>query len=172
MSGTSPDWTGPFDPDGLWDWIQEQLEQRLRELGTRTPRCRVESCHETHPFALTGIHPEIICYEHRLEQLGRRSTEEHHWFGRHNDPFTTAIPGNDHRFLSTLQARWPGETLRNPHGSPVLKAAAALRSWLDLLWVLIHRLVGWIPAFLEWLDGALSAHIGERWWEELGWTEQ
>src|SRR4051812_34101732 len=78
-----------------------------------------------------------------------------HWFGQHNDPLTSPIPANDHRVLSELQAQWPEKTLRNPDGSPLLRIAAGLRGWLDVLRLLIERVAGWIPAALEQLDELL-----------------
>lgn len=119
------------------DWYEDRLEERYRQLGTRAPRCSVDGCGETHPFALVGAVPEVLCYEHALD----RWTEDQHWFGQHNDRTTSPIPSNDHRFLSELQSLWPQETLRNSDASPLLKAAAALRSWLDVLRLLIERVV-------------------------------
>ena len=57
--------------------------------------------------------------------------------------------------------------MRNPDGSPLLKAAAALRGWLDLLRVVIDRNVGWIPFFLERLHDYLVTALGVRWWVGL-----
>jgi hypothetical protein len=94
-----------------------------------------------------------------------RWTEVQHWFGQHNDPLTSPIPANEHRVLSELQARWPKDTLRNPDGSPLLRAAAALRSWLDVMRLLIERVVAWIPPFLEQLDSWLRDRLGPRWWD-------
>jgi hypothetical protein len=123
-------------------------------------------CGESHPFALTGCEPAVECYEHALG----RWTEEQHWFGQHNDPLTGPIPANDHRVLSEFQARWPQDTLRNRDGSPLLRAAAALRSWLDVMRLLVDRVVGRIPPFLEHLDGWLRERLGPRWWDDLGWS--
>jgi len=95
--------------------------------------------------------------------------EAHHLAGRHNSEITVLIPANDHRILSDAQCDWGDETLRNPDRSPLLKAAAALRGWLDVLTLIIERTVGWIPAFLEWLDAALRREHGDHWWHVLGW---
>lgn len=67
-----------------------------------------------------------------------------------------------------MQRDWPVRTLRNPHGSPLLAAAAAMRGWLDVLRLILERTVGYIPAFLEELDKKLCERLGNRWWEELG----
>jgi hypothetical protein len=145
-----------------------RLEQAYRRLGTRTPRCAL--CTETDPIALTGTHPVILCYEHAAQQSGRSPIEQHHPDGRHNDPTTLPLPGNEHRILSDKMRDWPIETLRNPDGSPLLKAAAAIRSFLDYLVVLIDRVLVWIPPFLEQLDFYLREELGERWWEGSGWS--
>ncbi len=155
--------------------MKDELERGLRKetayerLQTRTPRC--QHCRETDPLALLGIHPDIVCYECSCRQAGRSWTEEHHPAGRHNSPVTVIVPGNDHRVLSDMQRDWPEHTLRNPNGSPLLAAAAAIRGWLDVLRLIIERTVGYIPAFLEDLDRRLQATLGDKWWEELSLEE-
>jgi hypothetical protein len=153
------------DSHGSWE---QRLEERLRQLGTREPACSVAGCPERNPFALTGVHPGIVCYEHRAERAGRPWLERHHPPGQHNDSSDVAdAPGNDHRVLNGRQSLWPQETLRNPDGSPLLRAAAALRGWLDVLWLIMTRTVGWIPEYLERLDAWLRDRLGERWWDEF-----
>jgi hypothetical protein len=98
---------------------------------------------------------------------GRHTQEEHHLAGRHNLTFTIMVPGNDHRVLSENQGDWPERTFRNPHSSPLLKAAGALRGWLNVLQLIIERGAGWIPAFLEDLDTWLEKRLGPEWWREL-----
>lgn len=145
------------------DKIEARLEQHYRRLGTRTPRC---PCGETSPPALTGRHPNIRCYECLAIAQGRNPNEQHHLIGRHNDPNLKApLPGNAHRILSEMQnVTWPQETLRNPDGSPLLKASAAIRSFLDFLRMLIDYVLGWVPPFLEGLHEWLVASEGERYW--------
>jgi hypothetical protein len=153
------------------DW-EALLEEQYRRLGIRSPRCLEPGCDETNPFALIGVHPEVLCYEHAAIRHGRSWLEDHHCKGQHNDAFDRIeLPGNDHRVLNGLQSIWPRETLRNPDGSPLLVAAAALRGWLDVLWLMIERTVGWIPAFLEQLDGWLREQLGPRWWDEFDWRK-
>jgi hypothetical protein len=77
------------------------------------------------------------------------------------------MPGNDHRILSDYQHDWPLDTLRNRDGSPLLRAAASIRGWLDVLRLIIERTVGWVPALLEMLDAWLRGLVGERWWEQF-----
>ncbi len=155
----------------LDDRREERTEARLRALGVREPRCSQPGCEERDPFALTGSHPNLLCREHAALAHGRPWLEDHHLAGRANDPTTAAIPGNDHALLSEMQQQeWPRETLRNPEGSPLLRAAACLRGWMDVLWLMLARTVGWIPPFLEWLDHALTATLGAEWWTTLGWS--
>jgi hypothetical protein len=147
--------------------LYDQLEERYVVLGTRTPRCAVPGCTETDPLALTGIAPAILCYEHRQLADGKAWVEQDHRSGQHNHPATVGIPANDHRILSAMQQSWPRDTLRNPDGSPLLKAAASVRGWLDLLRVIVARTVGWVPAFLETLDQWLRDRIGDPWWNDF-----
>ncbi len=124
-------------------------------------------CGERDPRALQRRGSLVACYEFWRLQDGRDTTEAHHPAGQHNLPNTVRIPGNDHRVLSCDQLGWPQETLRNADGSPLLKAAAAIRGWLDVLRLLIDRVVGWIPEFLETIDGRLRKHVGRYWWREV-----
>jgi hypothetical protein len=146
-----------------------RIESRLRALGTRHPVCSHPGCTESDPFALTGVDPHVLCREHDAYRLGRSWIEQHHPAGHNNDPQTLPIPANDHGVASENQALWPRETLRNPDGSPLLKAAAALRGWLEILRLAVERTVGWIPAFLEQLDAWLREQHGNGWWSDLGW---
>jgi hypothetical protein len=144
----------------------DRLEEKLAALGTRTPRCIWDGCDETCPFMLTGVYPDIRCYEHELLRLGRPWLEDHHPAGQNNDPRTVPMPGNEHRLFSELQYRWPRDTLRNPDGSPLLQAAAPVRAWEDVLYV-VMVLVAWVPLYLEQLDVWLRQKIGPRWWEYM-----
>jgi hypothetical protein len=142
-------------------------DHHLVRLGTRNPRCTIEGCGETDPRALTGTDPNIVCYEHRQLADAKTWVEQDHRPGQHNHPATTAIPANDHRILSAMQKSWPRDTLRNPDGSPLLKAAACVRGWLDLLRLILERTVGWVPPFLEMLDAWLRERIGDPWWKDF-----
>lgn len=122
------------------------------------------ACGETNPCALVAKTHQSICYECQNKQEGKTGVEHHHIAGRANSEVTVSIPANDHRVLSDWQQEWPASTLRNPDGSPLLGAAAALRGWLDVLKLLIDRALGWIPVCLEVLDTALCEHIDPAWW--------
>ncbi len=78
-----------------------------------------------------------------------------------------AIPGNDHRVVDDRKNDWPRTTLRNPDGSPLLRAAASLRGWLDTLQLIVERTLAWIPPFLEHLDRWLTQQLGGTWWATL-----
>ena len=158
-----------YDPQGERD-RRRRLEDQLRRLGSRNPTCSEPDCTERDPFALTGSVPDVLCYEHQTRSQGRTWVEDHHVAAKANDPDTVAsLPGNDHRALSDLQRDWPSDTLRNPNASPLIRAAAAIRGWLDVLWVILTRSVGWIPVALEQLDGLLTGQVGPGWWRTIGW---
>ncbi len=122
------------------------------------------TCHEKDPRALVRVGNRVLCYECLAAEQDRSPTEDHHPAGAANSPCTVGTPGNDHRVLNDDQHDWPPETLRNPDGSPLLKAAACLRGWLDVLRLIMDRVVGWIPEFLESLDGWLRERLGPCWW--------
>jgi len=146
---------------------QRRTEDAYERLGTRQPECG--ECLETSPHALMKIDDLMLCYECRAKQMGSSQIEAHHVAGQHNLHTTVDLPTNDHRVLSDLQREWPIDTLRNPAGSPLLRAAAALRGWLDAVSLMMDRAVGWIPRFLEWLDGQLQSALGTRWWDAFEW---
>jgi hypothetical protein len=77
------------------------------------------------------------------------------------------MPANDHSAASDPQLDWPLATLRNPDGSPLLRAAASVRAWLDVLRIIIERTAGEVPALLEALDAWLRQLVGERWWDDF-----
>jgi hypothetical protein len=150
--------------NGIGNDSERRREAHFRRLGTRSPQCRWPGCEEVDPEALTGAYPEIFCQEHLDAQSGKQSFERHHPFGQHNDAASVPIPTNDHRVLSDFQRDWPERTLRNPDHSPLRKAAAMVRGWLDVLKIIIERILGWVPAFLERLDDRLTALFGASWW--------
>jgi hypothetical protein len=153
--------------DSFDDRREELLEARLRRLGTRTPACRVPGCRETDPFALTGVDPNILCREHDADRRGVNWIEQHHPAGRRNSPLKVPLCANDHAVLTAEQALWPRETLRNPDSSPLLRAAAVIRGWLEILFLTMDRAVAWIPPFLEQLDRWLREQLGDRWWRHF-----
>lgn len=151
------------------DAREARREAKLRQLGTRAPAC--PGCGETDPLALTGRHPQLRCYECQALARGRPWVEQQHPAGRANHPATVPIPGNDHRVVDDHKNDWPRTTLRNPDGSPLLRAAACLRGWLDTLQLILERTLAWIPDFLEELDQWLTHLHGRTWWRQLPTAE-
>lgn len=141
-----------------------RIARRGRQVGAGA-RCAV--CGEQDPRALVSLPGRVLCYECLAAEHRRPVSEAHHFPNRYNSPLTVTVPGNDHRILSEDQLDWPMKTFRNPHGSPLLRAAAALRGWLDVVRVVVDRGVGWIPAFLEELDAWLEERLGPEWWGQM-----
>jgi hypothetical protein len=76
--------------------------------------------------------------------------DDHHVGGRTNSTVTISVPVNDHRaILNSAQYDWPKETLENPHGLELLKAAACLRDFIDTRDYLINKLLRPLPEVLE-----------------------
>jgi hypothetical protein len=136
----------------------------------RIGRQRCKSCGEDRPEALIAGSKPVICAACQRKQQGEPVEDQHHPAGVANDALTTIpVPVNDHRAeLSTAQQDWPKETRENPRGSPLLKAAGCMRGYIDTLYNLIRRLLGWIPEMLEQLDALLTKRFGARWWERIG----
>jgi hypothetical protein len=141
--------------------------QALKRLGTATPVCSKADCDEARPAALCLTESgEVVCYECLK---GGEVVEPHHVPPQgHAEDFTLPLRANDHRCVSDDQYLWPPKTLRNPDASPLLKAAATIRSWVDLLRQLIEDKLAAIPAFLERLDAWLTETHGPTWWTHLG----
>ena len=135
----------------------------------RIGRQRCVSCGEDRPEALIAGSKPMICAECQRKQQGKSVEDDHHPAGEANNPLTIPVPVNDHRAeLNTAQQDWPRETRENSRGSPLLKAAGCMRGFIDTLYNLIKRLLGWIPDMLEQLDALLTKLFGERWWERVG----
>jgi hypothetical protein len=142
---------------------------RRRRRRTRVgPNAACAMCGERDVRSLTRRGKKVLCYECAAKEDRRSPDEDHHVAGRHNSDFTVKMPGNPHQILNTYQQGWPRETLMNPDKSPLLKAAALLRGFLDILRLIIERILGWVPEFLETLDAWLRQTLGSRWWEQFG----
>lgn len=146
---------------------ERRYEEALDRLGTRAPRC--QSCTEANALALMRVGDSMLCFECRARLEGKSPFDDHHPMGRHNDPLTVRLPTNDHRIVSDMQIDWPAQTLRNPEQSPLRKASAALRGWIDVLRLIMYRAIGWIPDFLDGLDEWLTQEQGEQWWNGVDW---
>lgn len=152
-----------------------RLERKRTRLGGDAV-CAV--CGESDPRCLHLVpqgrqddtaEPVVLCANCHCRQQGQSVIEQHHPAGRANNPATVRIAANEHALLSDAQHDWPRDTLRNPTGSPLLAASASVRGMSDVLRVLLERVLVWLPAFLEWLDGRLRDLHGDRWWDTLGW---
>ena len=139
--------------------------QRRRRFG---PDARCAICGESDPIALVG---SGLCYGCQVERAGKPDVEQHHVAGRHNSDVTVPLPLNEHRLASDMQQDLPQRALRNPDSSPLLKASSSIRGFLDILRLIIDRVLGWIPEYLEKLDTSLTSLFGQRWWMELDGPE-
>jgi hypothetical protein len=156
--------------DGLFEAGSDPLQAARREsrrVRRFAPGAQCERCGERDTRTLIAAAAPVLCRECRAVGDGRSPIEWHHPAGEHNSEVTIAMPANDHAILSDYQQDWPLETLRNPDGSPLLRAAASVRAWLDVLRLVIERTVGGVPALLETLDAWLRELAGERWWEQF-----
>lgn len=91
--------------------------------------------------------------------------DDHHVAGKPNDPTTVPVPVNDHRAeLSTAQYDWPKQTRENPDSSPLLRAAACVRGFVDYIIYLLKKMLLWIPEMLENLHAYLREKLGPKWW--------
>jgi len=91
--------------------------------------------------------------------------DNHHVFGRANDPTMIRAPVNDHRAeLNVVQQDWPVEILQNRDGSPLLRAAACIRGFVDTILHLIEKGLLWIVDMLVKLDAFLVKGLGPKWW--------
>ena len=123
------------------------------------------ACGEARPEALIANRNPMICAACDRKKKGKTTMDDHHPFGKANNPTTIPVPVNDHRAdLSSAQYDWPKETRENPDGSPLLAAAACLRGFVDTVVYLIRRGVLWIAEALEWLNAFLLEQLGPQWW--------
>ena len=97
--------------------------------------------------------------------------DEHHPAGRANHPLTVPVPVNHHRELTEAQYGWPVTTLENPHGDPLLRAAACIRGFVDTVVYQIQEMLLWIAEFLEKLSGHLAGTRGPQWWRHTELAE-
>jgi hypothetical protein len=123
-------------------------------------------CGETRPEALIPNSDPKVCAACDRKKKGKTIVDNHHVAGKSNSPTTVPIPVNDHRAeLSVAQQEaWPSGTLENPHGSPLLAAAAGLRGFRDTVLHLMEKLLLWAADMLEQLDAFLQERRGPKWW--------
>jgi hypothetical protein len=122
-------------------------------------------CGEPRPEALIAGSNPMICFACDRAKNGSATMDNHHVAGEANGPITIPVPVNDHRAeLSPAQYDWPRETLENPDGSPLLKAAAHIRGFSDTVLYLIEQGLLWVAEALEWLHAHLVEQLGPKWW--------
>jgi hypothetical protein len=123
------------------------------------------ACGEDRPEALIAGSNSTICASCERSAKGRTTKDDHHPFGKANNPTTIPVPVNDHRaVLSVAQAEWPKSTLANTGGSPLLAGAACLRGFIDTSLYLIEQGLLGLAEMLETLDQVLIRKLGPRWW--------
>jgi hypothetical protein len=136
-------------------------ENAERRIGTEAT---CSKCSETRAQALIPGSTPVICVECDRKRKGRSTDDHHHFAGRANDATTVPVPANDHvADLSERQRDWPRETLENPHGDPLRRAAACLRGIRDILHYLLDKAVFWIATMLEALSESMVAKHGPTW---------
>jgi hypothetical protein len=147
---------------------QREEIKRLRRASLRSERfpkdAACENCGERDPRAL--VPGQVLCYGCSGRRRGRVQTEQHHIGGRHNSDVTLAVPANEHRILSDMQANWPEETMKNPDKNPLVAIEAHLRGWIDLVKVAIERVFSAVLAPLVALNSDLCSAHGRQWWNE------
>lgn len=136
-----------------------------RRVCVSCPRLRPDRPVEDRPEALLTDRKPVICYECMLILSDLAPIEPDHPAGRHNSDVTVPVAANDHRaILSINQYDWPQPTLRNPDGSPLLAAAAALRGFANIVNYLLDQLIMAVALLLEALDIYLRKQLGPKWW--------
>ncbi len=143
-----------------------QAYQRKATATRRIGKGKQCACGEQRPEALIAGTNSVICAACERKNEGKNTMDNHHVFGKSNDPTTTIpINVNDHRAeLSVAQHDWPKETLENPDRSPLLAGAAKIRGFTDTIVFLIEKGLLWIAEMLEALNGFLVDTLGQKWW--------
>jgi len=124
------------------------------------------ACGETRPPALIPGSNPMTCAKCQRQRKGRTIMDDHHPYGKANDPKTIiAAPVNDHRAdLNEAQCDWPKPTRENPNGSPLLAAAATVRGFIDTVVYLIERGLLWVAEMLEKLHDWATEKWGPNYW--------
>jgi hypothetical protein len=105
-------------------------------------------CGEAETFALIEGREPATCVECDRLKRGESVMDRHHIAGRNNSPLTISIPANLHRLLSERQYDWPQGMLENPDRHALIRIAAMLQGFIDLLDCLVDRCLRPIPTML------------------------
>lgn len=147
----------PRDPEAVY--VRKSIATRRKGVGARC------ACGEARPEALTREKSRVICQECKRKEKGMKTTDNHHPASKANSPTTVTIPANDHcAELNTAQYDWPTRTLENPDGSPLLKAAAWVRGFIDTILCMIKNGLHWVAEMLEKADAFLVEELGPKYW--------
>lgn len=140
----------------------QRLAAAERGMGVNT-KCTY--CNEARPWALNRNSTPTSCEQCERQKKGKTTMDQHHIAGAANSPITTSVPVNDHRAdLTAAQLNWPKETLGNPDGCPLLRAAASIRGFVDTVIYYMREFLIWIAELLELLSAHLKEQWGRRWW--------
>ncbi len=140
----------------------QRKAKAIRRVGENA---RCAHCGENRPEALIPKSKPMTCAECQRQKNARKPTDNHHVFGKTNSPITVSILANDHRAqLSIDQYEWPEETLRNPEGCPLLRSAAFIRGFVDIVSYFMREQLLPVALLLESLSSFLVNNLGRRWW--------
>ena len=141
------------------------FQRRNTAARSKGVNAKCQKCGEPRPEALIAGSKPMICAECQRKERGQSLTDNHHPFGKNNNPVTIPVPANDHRAeLSVGQYEWPKNTRENPHGSPFLAAAGCIRGFIDTALYFIEKGLQWIAVLLEKADAFLVERLGPKWW--------
>ena len=141
------------------------IQRRNTAARSKGVNAKCPKCGESRPEALVAGGKRMICTECQRKERGQSLTDNHHPFGKTNNPVTIPVPANDHRAeLSVAQYEWPKNTRENAHGSPFLAAAGCIRGFIDTALYLIEKGLQWIAELLERADAFLVEQRGPKWW--------
>lgn len=141
------------------------IQRRNTAARSKGVNAKCRKCGESRPEALIAGSKPMICAECQRKERGQSLTDNHHPFGKNNNPVIIPVPANDHRAeLSVAQYEWPKKTRENPDGSPLLAAAGCIRGFIDTVLYLIQKGLQWIAGMLEKLDAFLVEQLGPKWW--------
>ena len=145
------------DPIGVY--VRKQ--KAIRRVGVGA-HC---ACGEDRPEALIRQKGQIICDECKRRKKGITTMDDHHFAGESNSPVTVLQLANDHRSeLNPAQYDWPKKVLENPHGSPLLAAAAMILGFIDTVVCMIKRGLQVAADVLVKCDELLRQHLGDKYW--------
>jgi hypothetical protein len=141
---------------------RQRAAAAARRMATRA-KCHI--CGESRPLALIRGSNPLICAECQRKEQAKSPMDRHHVAGKNNHPGTVEIPANDHRAqLSQDQYDWPKQTLENPDGSPLRRAAAFVRGAIDMIFHIVDKYLPVVADLLEKLDDYLMEKWGRKYW--------